>query len=86
MDDQIENLKSYGLDRATAVHSGNEIGAREQVLQMCGTGHYQLVYVSPERFQISSFRESLLNINYAFFSFFGSDRRGSLCFRMGARL
>lgn len=59
MDDQIENLKSFGLNRATAIHSGIAIADREQVLNLYGTGHYQLVYVSPERFQISSFRESL---------------------------
>ena len=59
MDDQIENLKTFGLNRATAIHSGIAIADRDQVLNLYGTGHFQLVYVSPERFQISSFRESL---------------------------
>src|SRR5690554_6848387 len=60
MEDQIDNLAMMGIDRCIAITS--QIGNpqdRTRVLQLFGQGEYIFAFVSPERFQIDEFRESL---------------------------
>lgn len=60
MDDQIDNLDSYGIDRAIAITSQiDNPQERESVLFLFGQGEYLLAYISPKRFQTVSFRKSL---------------------------
>ncbi len=60
INDQIDNLKSYGIDRVTAITS--EIKSPEvkkKIINRFGRGDYLFGYMSPERFQTVDFRESL---------------------------
>jgi len=60
MNDQIDNLKSYGIDRVTAITS--EIKSPEvkkKIINRFGHGDYLFAYMSPERLQSANFRESL---------------------------
>ena len=60
MDDQIDNLDSYGIDRAIAITSQiDNPQERKSVLFLFGQGEYLLAYISPQRFQTVSFRKSL---------------------------
>jgi ATP-dependent DNA helicase RecQ len=60
IDDQIDNLRSVGIDRSIGITGG--IGSRserEQVLDAFASGNYLFCYVAPERFQTKPFRERL---------------------------
>ena len=60
IDDQIDNLKRQGIDRAVGITA--ELSKRnriETVLARFGAGQYLFTYVSPERLQTPSFREAL---------------------------
>jgi len=60
MEDQIDNLAMIGIDRCIAIT--NQIADSQDMsraLQLFGQGEYLFAYVSPERFQIIEFRESL---------------------------
>lgn len=59
VEDQIDNLGGYGIDRCIGITSQIEAVAREQAVLHFGQGEYLFTYVTPERFQIASFRESL---------------------------
>lgn len=60
MEDQIDNLQSVGIDRAVAITSQiTDPQDRTTILSLFGQGEYLLAYVSPERFQITEFREAL---------------------------
>ena len=60
VEDQIDNLGSYGIDRCMGITS-QIVDAldRELAVFHFGQGEYLFTYVTPERFQIASFRESL---------------------------
>ena len=59
MEDQIDNLAMLGIDRCVSIT--NQITAldRPRAIALFGQGEYLFAYVSPERFQISEFRDSL---------------------------
>jgi len=57
--DQIENLKSHGIDRACELSSAIPRESKKQILETLSKGEYQFIYVAPERFQNVEFRESL---------------------------
>lgn len=60
MEDQIDNLVTVGIDRSIAITS--QISNRQdksRAIQLFGQGEYLFAYISPERFQIIEFRESL---------------------------
>jgi len=63
VEDQIDNLGSYGIDRCMGITSQivNALD-REQAAFHFGQGEYLFTYVTPERFQIASFRESLATL------------------------
>lgn len=63
MMDQKENMDEAGMTR-TAYISGNLSGSeKDDVLNKFMEGKYELVWISPERFQNEKFRKSLLEIN-----------------------
>ena len=60
IDDQIDNLRRFGIDRCIGISS--EIASwqrRELILGSFSSGHFLFTYVTPERFQTTSFREHL---------------------------
>ena len=60
MNDQIDNLKSYGIDRVTAIISDiKSPEVRKKIINKFGRGDYLFAYMSPERLQTADFRESL---------------------------
>ena len=59
IDDQIENLRSYGIDRCGSITGRQHAAEKESIQHLLGTGQYLFVYVAPERFQSVPFRESL---------------------------
>ena len=62
MKDQVEGLKRRGI-RAAAIHSGYNSQEVKQMMENALQGHYQLIYVSPERLETTNFREYLPNLN-----------------------
>lgn len=54
MQDQIENLKQCGIECAVAVHSNNR-----DVYDIINDSSNVMIYISPERLQLKSFRDSL---------------------------
>jgi ATP-dependent DNA helicase RecQ len=60
IDDQIDNLRSVGIDRSIGITSQMRSSKeREQVLDAFASGNYLFCYVAPERFQSKPFRERL---------------------------
>src|SRR5688572_16115480 len=58
MDDQVAALRARSLP-ATCVHSMLEKGERERRLDAALRGEMKLLYVTPERFRVPGFLESL---------------------------
>ena len=61
MKDQVDGLKSRGIS-ATYIHSGLSWSEIKQILENALKGHYQLLYVSPERLTSSNFEGYLPNL------------------------
>ena len=61
MKDQVDGLKSKGIT-ATYIHSGLAWTEIKQILENALQGHYQMLYVSPERLTSSNFEGYLLNL------------------------
>lgn len=60
MDDQIDNLSLVGIDRCIAITSQMEdVANRVQAMLLFGQGEYIFAFISPERFQIIDFRNSI---------------------------
>lgn len=59
IDDQIENLKSHGIDRVGQIKGTQSDQEKSDILSLLSRGQYQFCYVSPERFQNVLFRDSL---------------------------
>ncbi|HWL92778.1 MAG TPA: RecQ family ATP-dependent DNA helicase [Phycisphaerae bacterium] len=59
IDDQIDNLRSYGINRVAKITSHIHGADRKSVADLFGQGHFLFCYVAPERFQTESFREAL---------------------------
>ena len=59
MDDQADNLHRIGINRHAVVHGGQARHKKEANLRSIGKGYPRLIYVAPERFHISSFRDEL---------------------------
>ncbi len=58
MKDQVDALERLGL-RATLINSSLSLQDQQQRLQDMAAGRYDLVYVSPERFRNSTFRDAV---------------------------
>lgn len=60
MEDQVDNLAMLGIDRCVSITSQITISLdRSRAIALFGQGEYLFVYVAPERFQSSEFRDSL---------------------------
>lgn len=59
IDDQIENLRGFGIDRTVAITGDMEQSEQSRALALFATGEYLFCYVAPERFQSVEFRNSL---------------------------
>ncbi len=60
MEDQVYNLNQLGIDRTIAISSQDtERNEKNMKLEKISYGEYFFVFVSPERFQIVEFRNSL---------------------------
>ena len=62
MQDQVENLKRIGI-KATTIHSGMPYSEIQLKLNLCISGYYKFLYVSPERLSSPYFRERLQSMN-----------------------
>lgn len=60
--DQAENLKAAGIDCVEFINSDQTVLEREEVVKNFDQGRYQIIFVSPERFQIGEFRSSLAKV------------------------
>lgn len=60
IEDQILGLSSVGIDKASAAPTGfNNVRNREKWLKSIEQGEHQFILISPERLQMSDFRETL---------------------------
>ena len=59
IEDQVEGLRTYGIDRAVAITGAVDGIARQQLLRRVERGEYQFVLHSPERLQSPQFRSAL---------------------------
>lgn len=59
IDDQLDNLGFYGIDRVVGITSALSQSERISALSSFAKGHYLFCYVAPERFQIKEFRDAL---------------------------
>lgn len=59
MDDQIENLESYGICRVGKISSQQDPKDRGAITDLLGQAQFLLCYVSPERFLNEDFRDAL---------------------------
>ena len=60
IDDQIDNLKRYGIDRAIGISSQLDQKGRIEAIDSFSKGFYLFCYAAPERFQIKEFRSAIL--------------------------
>lgn len=61
--DQKRSMDSCGISRTKFISSQMTGNEKDKVLNDFKEGHYQLIWISPERFQNEQFRESLDEIN-----------------------
>ncbi len=62
MQDQERALRDLGVSHVARLDSQMSASQRSQVRTRLGQGRYQLIWVSPERFQDAAFRQELLQI------------------------
>ena len=62
MKDQLQNLYLAGITKACVVDSDVSASDRKGIFKRFEEGAYQYIYVSPERFQITEFRETLARV------------------------
>jgi len=69
--DQRDDLRAVGIDRAEFVNSSLTPHQKRRVFTRMTFGHYQFVFVSPERMQIEEFRDRLQDMrnNNKFFAY-----------------
>jgi len=59
IDDQLDNLRSAGIDRAIGITGQLSFEEKNAALRSFAHGHYLFCYVAPERLQMEDFREAL---------------------------
>jgi len=60
IDDQLDNLRRIGIDRAIGISSQIEDpNLRNDIINAFGQGQYMFCYIAPERFQTNEFRNSV---------------------------
>ncbi|MEC4183666.1 RecQ family ATP-dependent DNA helicase [Adlercreutzia sp. R21] len=60
--DQERNLANFGITRATRIDGQMNSDDKHAVTHGFGSGRHQIIWVSPERFQIAEFRNQLSSI------------------------
>lgn len=74
MQDQVENLRSYGIMDAIQINSDTSPVERSQIERQFSAGEYRLVFISPERLQVQDFRDRLrATVNQRSVSYFVVD-------------
>lgn len=63
MYDQVKDLELAYIHNVNSINSDLKGNEREQILDNYGSGKYFFVFISPERFQTSDFRDRLAVIN-----------------------
>ena len=59
IEDQVEGLRAYGIDRAVPITGAIDGSERDHLLRRVERGEYQFVFHAPERLQSSQFRSAL---------------------------
>jgi len=59
MEDQVDNMKSQGIDRVGQISSTLDRDEKQDELEAFGRGERHVLFVSPERLQIPRFRTTL---------------------------
>lgn len=60
IDDQIDNLKRVGIDRAVGITSQiTDQTTKAKVIKVFGQGEYLFCYIAPERFQTQEYRDTV---------------------------
>lgn len=59
MEDQVDNMKSQGIDRVGQISSTLDQDEKQDELDAFGRGERHVLFVSPERLQIPKFRSTL---------------------------
>ena len=62
IDDQVEGLRTYGIDRAIPISGSLSVAKRDSLFQSVALGEYQFVFISPERLQSLAFQKSLRSL------------------------
>jgi ATP-dependent DNA helicase RecQ len=62
MSDQAENLADIGIDNIEYINSEQTTKEREKAVQSMAAGKFQIIFISPERFQIQQFRNKLVEV------------------------
>ena len=62
IEDQIEVLQRYGIDRATGITSALGRADREVVMKRAERGEFQFILMAPERLQSSEFRGTIRSL------------------------
>ena len=62
IEDQVDNVQKVGIDRCLGLSSSVERQMRSELEAVMATGQYLFTYVTPERFQIHDFRETLAGL------------------------
>ena len=65
MEDQVENLRYVGFDRAASISSSDTAARKDRLIEGLKRGLFILCYISPERLQIQEFRNSLEMVRVA---------------------
>ncbi|WMJ22923.1 RecQ family ATP-dependent DNA helicase [Paludicola sp. MB14-C6] len=63
--DQKDNLDDVHIDRTSYISSDLDAKQKDQIMMNYAQGKYQIIWISPERFQVQKFRDSLREINYS---------------------
>ncbi len=59
MRDQVEELAQIGFNRSACINSSTSVSDKNKILRKVEAGQIKFLFVSPERLQISSFRETI---------------------------
>lgn len=64
MQDQVSNLKELQIDAIDYISSNLSASKKTEVLERMVQGYFLMLFISPERFQIQSFREKLRELSF----------------------
>jgi len=69
MRDQDHNLRKNGIDSTTFINRTINPKERDRRCNLMAEGHFQFVFISPERLQIKEFRDYLKSMKNHYFSY-----------------